>query len=83
MELKIILEYYILYNMEPDYITSALNIEIEDSGLLKIVQERALMDLKKYITIKKLTLKEKKEIIFKIVESVKLSSFKTYFNTEI
>ena len=68
--IKNYIEYYILYNLNPDYITSALNIEIEDSGLLKIVQERALMDLKKYITVKKLTLKEKKEIIFKIVESV-------------
>lgn len=68
--IKNYIEYYILYNLDSNYITGAIDIEIENNGLLKIVQDRAIADLNK-LSKTKIKDSEKFSIMFKICECVK------------
>ena len=68
--IKNYIEYYILYNLKPNYITNATKIEIEENGLLKIIQKKAKMDMKKYIFENNLNTDRKKNIIHKIAKCV-------------
>jgi len=74
--IKNYLEYYILFRLDKNYISPALNLEIEDDGLIKIIQEKATMDLKDYIYKNNLTLEKKKKIMIQLLEGMEyLHSF--------
>lgn len=81
--IKNYIEYYILYNLDSNYITRALDIEIEDNGLLKIIQKRADMDLKKYILKNKLSDLEKKDILYRICKCVKYLNSKNILHGDL
>lgn len=68
--IKNYLEYYILFNLDEKYISKALAIEIEKDGLIKIIQKKALMDLKDYSIKNKLTIKNKKSIFLQLVNGL-------------
>lgn len=60
------LEYYILFHLDEKYISKALDIEIEEDGLIKIIQKRADMDLKDYIHKFKLNQKKKQYLSYNV-----------------
>ena len=74
--IKNYLEYYILFQLNKEYISGAIEVEIEEDGLIKIIQEKASMDLKDYIYKNKLSDNEKKEIMIQLLQGLEyLHSF--------
>ena len=62
--------------MDEKYITKCKNLEIDEDGLIKIIFNKADMDLKDYIQKNKLTDKRKKEIMIKLLSALEyLQSF--------
>lgn len=68
--IKNYIEYYILFQLDSEYLTKASDIEIEEDGLIKIVQPKAKMDLKDYIFRHNLKMKEKKKIMSDLLRGV-------------
>jgi len=68
--IKNYLEYYILFQLNRKYISGAINVEIEEDGLIKIIQEKALMDLKDYIYKNKLSKQEKTQLMIQLLEGL-------------
>lgn len=74
--IKNYIEYFIFSNLDKKYITKCSKIEIDDDGLIKVIFEKADMDLKDYIQKTKLTNKRKKQIMKDILVSLEyLHSF--------
>ena len=74
--IKNYIEYYIFTNLDEKYITKCKNLEIDDDGLIKIIFNKADMDLKDYIQKNKLSDKKKKEIMTKLLVGLEyLQSF--------
>jgi len=74
--IKNYLEYYILFQLDKRYISGAINVEIEEDGLIKIIQKKADMDLKDYIYKHKPTQLEKKELMIQLIDGLEyLHSF--------
>lgn len=65
--IKNYIEYYIFTTLDDKYITKCKNLEIDDDGLIKVIFEKADMDLKDYIQKHKLTNKNKKHIMKKLL----------------
>lgn len=61
--IKNYIEYYIFTNLDGNYITKSKKIEVDEDGLIKIIFEKADMDLKDYIQKHTITQKKKKEIM--------------------
>jgi len=74
--IKNYVEYYILFQLDKKYISGAINVEIEEDGLIKIIQDKADMDLKDYLNKNKLSSFEKKQIMIQLLEGLEyLHSF--------
>jgi len=74
--IKNYIEYYIFTNLEEKYITKCKNLEIDEDGLIKVIFEKADMDLKDYIQKNRLTNRRKKEIMKKLLTGLEyLHSF--------
>lgn len=74
--IKNYIEYYIFTNLDEKYITKCKNLEIDDDGLIKIIFDKADMDLKDYIQKNKLSDKRKKEIMIQLLSGLEyLQSF--------
>lgn len=74
--IKNYVEYYILFQMNNKHIAKGLNVEVEEDGLIKIIQERALMDLKDYIYKNKISQIDKKKIMIQLLQGLEyLHSF--------
>jgi serine/threonine protein kinase len=69
--IKNYIEYYILFQLNSRYLTKASDMEIEEDGLIKIVQPKAKMDLKDYIFKNSLKMREKKKIMADLLRGVK------------
>ena len=70
------IEYYILFQLDKKYISGAINVEVEEDGLIKIIQEKAYMDLKDYLFKHRLSLQQRKMIMVQLLEGLEyLHSF--------
>lgn len=65
--IKNYLEYFILFQLDNRYVSRAIEVEVEEDGLIKIIQEKASMDLKDYIYKNKLSYYEKKQIMLQLL----------------
>lgn len=81
--IKNYIEYYILFQLDSKYLAKASDIEIEDDGLIKIVQSRAKMDLKDYIVKNNLKMKEKKKIMGDLLRGVQFLHSKRLIHGDI
>ena len=61
------IEYYILNNLNENYVTKCHKVEIEEDGLIKIIFDKADSDLKDYITNNRLSEKRKKNIMKQLI----------------
>lgn len=74
--IKNYIEYYILFQLNKKFISGAINVEVEEDGLIKIIQEKAYMDLKDYLCRHKLSLQQRKMIMIQLLEGLEyLHSF--------
>lgn len=65
--IKNYIEYYIFTNLNKNYVTECKKIEIDEDGLIKLIFEKADMDLKDYVQKNKLSEIRKKEIMKKLL----------------
>ena len=68
--IKNYIEYYILFQLDSRYIANATDMEMEEDGLIKIVQPKARMDLKDYIVRNNLKMGEKKKIMSDLINGI-------------
>ena len=74
--IKNYLEYYIFTNLDEKYISKCEGVEINGDGLIKLIFEKAEMDLKDYIQKNKLDHKKKKKLMIDLVVALEyLQSF--------
>ena len=74
--IKNYIEYFILFNLNGDYITKCEKIEIEEDGLIKLIFNKADSDLRDFLQKNKLGQKKKKYIMKRLVEGLEyLHSF--------
>ena len=74
--IKNYIEYYILFQLNKKYISGAINVEVEEDGLIKIIQEKAYMDLKDYLCRHRLLIQQRKMIMIQLLEGLEyLHSF--------
>ena len=74
--IKNYIEYFILFNLNEDYITKCEKIEIEEDGLIKLIFNKADSDLRDFLQKNKLGEKKKKYIMKRLVEGLEyLHSF--------
>ncbi len=74
--IKNYIEYYILFQLNKKYISGAINVEVEEDGLIKIIQEKAYMDLKDYLCRHRLLIQQRKMIMIQTLEGLEyLHSF--------